>query len=127
MHCATYTAESDKETCWKVNVEGTKYLAAVAKEIGTKFMYISTDYVFDGEGKAPFMELDKPNPFGYYGQTKYKGELAVQDLIQSSFIVRISWIFGVNGNNFVKTMLRLAESRNLLNVVSDQIGPLHTL
>ncbi|MEV5029142.1 dTDP-4-dehydrorhamnose reductase [Paenibacillus sp. LPE1-1-1.1] len=132
IHCAAYTAvdkaESDKETCWKVNVEGTMHLAAAAKEIGSKFIYISTDYVFDGEGEAPFMELDKPNPVGYYGQTKYEGELAVQELNQSSFIVRISWVFGMNGNNFVKTMLRLAENRNELKVVSDQFGsPTYTV
>jgi dTDP-4-dehydrorhamnose reductase len=126
IHCAAYTAvdkaEDDKETCWNVNVNGTKYLAEAAKEINARFMYISTDYVFDGLGDIPFLESDTPNPVGYYGQTKYEAEKVVQSLLSQWFIVRISWVFGLNGNNFVKTMLRLAESRNELNVVGDQIG-----
>ena len=85
-------------------------------------MYISTDYVFDGKGESPFIETDKPSPIGYYGLTKYEGEKVVKQLLEDCFIVRISWVFGVNGNNFVKTMLRLAETRNELNVVGDQFG-----
>ena len=85
IHCAAYTAvdkaEDDKETCWNVNVEGTRYLAKAAKKINAKFMYISTDYVFDGEGEKPFKELDKPNPIGYYGLTKYEGEEIVKQLL----------------------------------------------
>lgn len=126
IHCAAYTAvdkaEDDKHVCWNVNVEGTKNLAQAAKDIDAKFMYISTDYVFNGEGESPFKETDKPNPIGIYGQTKYEGEQIVKQLLVNWFIVRISWVFGINGNNFVKTMLRLAESRNELNVVGDQIG-----
>lgn len=126
IHCAAYTAvdkaEDDKSTCWNVNVEGTKNLAIAAKQIGAKFMYISTDYVFNGEGKSPFKEKDEPNPIGYYGLTKYEGEKVVQQLLDKWFIVRISWVFGINGKNFVKTMLRLAETRNELKVVGDQIG-----
>ncbi|MFB5583314.1 dTDP-4-dehydrorhamnose reductase [Bacillus albus] len=126
IHCAAYTAvdksEDDKEICWNVNVEGTKYLATAAKKLNAKFVYISTDYVFDGEGTHAFVETDTPNPVGYYGLTKYEGEKVVRSLIDSNFIVRISWVFGINGNNFIKTMLRLGETRNELNVVGDQIG-----
>lgn len=126
IHCAAYTAvdksEDDKSLCWNVNVEGTKYLATAAKKINAKFVYISTDYVFDGEGTRAFVETDAPNPVGYYGLTKYEGEKVVRSLIDNSFIVRISWVFGINGNNFIKTMLRLGETRNELNVVGDQIG-----
>lgn len=126
IHCAAYTAvdkaEDDKNTCWDVNVEGTKHLALAAKDIDAKFIYISTDYVFNGEGETPLKETDKPDPVGYYGLTKYEGEKLVQQLLDKWFIVRISWVFGINGSNFVKTMLRLAESRTELNVVGDQIG-----
>ncbi|MGQ0417458.1 dTDP-4-dehydrorhamnose reductase, partial [Bacillus sp. HC-TM] len=126
IHCAAYTAvdksEDDKELCWNVNVEGTKYLATAAKKLNAKFVYISTDYVFDGEGTHAFVENDAPNPVGYYGLTKYEGEKVVRSLIDNNFIVRISWVFGINGNNFIKTMLRLGETRNELNVVGDQIG-----
>ncbi|KAB2358947.1 dTDP-4-dehydrorhamnose reductase [Bacillus toyonensis] len=126
IHCAAYTAvdksEDDKELCWNVNVEGTKYLATAAKKINAKFVYISTDYVFDGEGTHAFVETDAPNPVGYYGLTKREGEKVVRSLIDNNFIVRISWVFGINGNNFIKTMLRLGETRNELNVVGDQIG-----
>ncbi|MDQ1003616.1 dTDP-4-dehydrorhamnose reductase [Neobacillus niacini] len=126
IHCAAYTAvdkaEDDKENCWNVNVNGTKYLAAAAADAHAKFMYISTDYVFDGLGDTPFVETDTPNPAGYYGLTKFEGEKLVQSLLSEWFIVRISWVFGLNGNNFVKTMLRLAESRNELHVVGDQVG-----
>ena len=126
IHCAAYTAvdmaEDDKETCWKVNVEGTQNLVEVAKEIDAKFMYISTDYVFNGQGENPYKETDEPKPIGYYGFTKLKGEEVVKEHLEKWFVIRISWVFGINGNNFVKTMLRLAESRKEINVVSDQIG-----
>ncbi|MEH7440196.1 dTDP-4-dehydrorhamnose reductase [Neobacillus drentensis] len=126
IHCAAYTAvdkaEDDREACWNVNVKGTEYLVKAAKDINAKFMNISTDYVYDGEGTIPFKETNQPNPVGYYGKTKYEAEKLVQSLLTEWFIVRISWVFGLNGNNFVKTMLRLAETRNELNVVGDQIG-----
>ncbi|OBR68416.1 dTDP-4-dehydrorhamnose reductase [Paenibacillus oryzae] len=126
IHCAAYTAvdkaEDDKENCRKVNVDGTTYLAAAAKQVQAKFIYISTDYVFDGEGQEAFKESDSPSPINYYGLTKYEGEQVVRDLLSDYFIVRISWVFGMNGNNFVKTMLRLAETRGELNVVGDQWG-----
>lgn len=126
IHCAAYTAvdqaEDDRQRCWQVNVEGTRYVAEAASRVGAKFVYISTDYVFDGAGTAPYVETDRPNPKGYYGLTKFEGEQVVKSLLEQWFIVRISWVFGMNGNNFVKTMLRLAETRDHLNVVSDQIG-----
>jgi dTDP-4-dehydrorhamnose reductase len=126
IHCAAYTAvdkaEDDQETCWNVNVNGTRYLANAAKKFDAKFIYISTDYVFDGQGENPFRETDNPNPIGYYGKTKYEGEKIVKQLLDKWFIVRISWVFGINGNNFIKTMLRLSETRNQLNVVNDQYG-----
>ncbi|MGF6953619.1 dTDP-4-dehydrorhamnose reductase [Neobacillus sp. B4I6] len=126
IHCAAYTAvdqaEDDQENCWKVNVDGTKYLACAAKKLRAKFMFISTDYVFDGWGDAPFDETSAPNPVGYYGQTKYEAEKIVQTTLSDWFIVRVSWVFGLNGNNFVKTMLRLSETKNELHVVGDQVG-----
>jgi len=126
IHCAAYTAvdksEVDREGCWNVNVEGTQFLATAAKDVKAKFIYISTDYVYDGEGEKPFVETDIPNPKGYYGLTKFEGEKKVKELLEEYFIVRTSWVFGINGNNFIKTMLNLAESRAELNVVGDQIG-----
>lgn len=126
IHCAAYTAvdkaEDEKELCYSVNVLGTSYIAQACKVINAKMVYISTDYVFDGEGDKPFEVTDKPNPINYYGQTKYDGELEVQKLINKYFIVRISWVFGSNGNNFVKTMLRLGKEKDEISVVADQIG-----
>ena len=97
IHCAAYTAvdkaEDDKQTCWDVNVEGTKYLAKAAKEVNAKFIYISTDYVYNGKGEEAFLESDIPAPLGYYGLTKLEGENVVQELLHDFFIVRISWVF----------------------------------
>ena len=126
IHCAAFTAvdkaEDDKENCWDINVNGTINLVNCAKEIKAKFMYISTDYVFDGLGERPFSETDAPNPAGFYGLTKLEGEKVVQSLLTEWFIVRISWAFGMNGKNFVKTMLQLADSRKEIHVVGDQVG-----
>lgn len=126
VHCAAYTAvdraEDERELCHKINVTGTQNIADACKTVNAKMVYISTDYVFDGEGEKPFEVTDKPNPINYYGQTKYEGELAVQSTLQKYFIVRISWVFGINGNNFVKTMLRLGKERDQISVVVDQIG-----
>jgi dTDP-4-dehydrorhamnose reductase len=126
IHCAAYTAvdqaEEDRDNCWKVNVEGTKNLSIAARNVNSKFMYISTDYVFNGEGDIPFVEMDQSEPKGYYGLTKLEGEKAVQSILNDWFIVRTSWVFGMNGNNFVKTMLRLTEIKAELNVVGDQVG-----
>ncbi|MEE6451101.1 dTDP-4-dehydrorhamnose reductase [Gottfriedia acidiceleris] len=132
VHCAAYTAvdkaEDDKENCWNVNVEGTRNLVEAAKKHHSKFIYISTDYVFNGKGESPYKEDDQPDPIGYYGLTKYEGEKVVQSLIENYFIIRISWVFGVNGNNFIKTMLKLSETRDELNIVGDQIGsPTYTV
>ena len=125
VHCAAWTAvdkaEDEIEACTKVNVDGTKNIANVCKELNIPMMYFSTDYVFDGQGNQPWHEYDKRNPLNVYGQTKYEGELAVEAL-DKYFIVRIAWVFGVNGNNFIKTMLRLGKERGAVSVVSDQIG-----
>lgn len=126
IHCAAYTkvdmAEEDAERCWAVNVDGTRNLAAACRACGAKMIYISTDYVFPGDGEAYYRPEDAYAPAGNYGRTKLAGELAVQALLDRYFIVRISWVFGINGGNFVKTMLRLAETHDTLRVVDDQIG-----
>ena len=127
VHCAAYTAvdraESERETAFAVNVTGTKNVALAAKDVGAEMMYISTDYVFDGFSKETPWEADDPkNPQNVYGKTKYEGELAVQKLLDDYYIVRICWVFGKNGNNFVKTMLRLAETHDEISVVNDQHG-----
>lgn len=125
FHCAAYTAvdkaEENKETCYNVNVNGTKNIVEAAQKCGAKVVYISTDYVFDGTKKGSYLPEDKTNPVNYYGYTKLCGEQVVSTL-EDYLIVRISWVFGINGNNFVKTMLRLAETKKELSVVSDQIG-----
>lgn len=125
FHCAAYTAvdkaEENKELCYDVNVNGTKNIVEAAKECNAKVVYISTDYVFDGTKDGVYLPEDKTNPVNYYGYTKLCGEEAVSKL-EDHLIVRISWVFGINGNNFIKTMLRLAETKKELSVVSDQIG-----
>lgn len=132
IHCAAYTAvdkaEDEKDLCYNVNVRGTEYIAEACKNINATLIYFSTDYVFDGKGNTPFEVNDHPQPINYYGMTKYEGELIVRELLENYFIIRISWVFGQNGNNFVKTMLRLSKTRNEINVVSDQCGsPTYTL
>ncbi len=126
IHCAAYTAvdaaEDNVELCRKVNAEGTENIARVCKELDLKMIYISTDYVFDGEGTRPWEPDDHRDPLNVYGQTKYEGELAVEKYLDKYFIVRIAWVFGVNGKNFIKTMLRLGENNTDINVVNDQIG-----
>lgn len=126
IHCAAYTAvdraETEETACRTVNVSGTKYLAEAAAEIGAKFLYISTDYVFDGEKDGEYFPDDPISPRSVYGATKAEGEAQVRAALDRYFIVRISWVFGMNGNNFVKTMLRLSETKRELNVVCDQIG-----
>ena len=126
IHCAAYTkvdnAEEDAERCWSVNADGTRNLASACRAYGAKMLYISTDYVFPGDGEEYYRPEDAYGPKGNYGRTKLAGELAVQALLDRYFIVRTSWVFSVNGGNFVKTMLRLAESHDSLRVVADQIG-----
>ena len=125
FHCAAYTAvdkaEEEKDKCYNVNVNGTKNIVEAAKEVGAKVVYISTDYVFDGTKEGIYEPNDPTNPINQYGYTKLEGEKAALEL-DNSLVVRISWVFGINGNNFIKTMLRLSETKTELNVVSDQIG-----
>lgn len=126
IHCAAYTAvdaaEENEELCRRVNAEGPRNIAAVCKKLDIKMLYISTDYVFSGEGERPWEPEDERRPQSVYGQTKYEGELAVQELLDKYFIVRIAWVFGINGKNFVKTMLKLAENHDTIRVVNDQFG-----
>lgn len=126
IHCSAYTAvdraEDEPELCRRVNAQGTENIAKICKETDAKMVYISTDYVFPGTGEE-FYEVDSPaEPKNVYGQTKLEGELAVRSILHKYFIVRISWVFGINGNNFIKTMLKLGKERNEINVVADQIG-----
>ena len=125
IHCAAYTAvdaaEDNVDLCRRVNAGGTENIARVCKALNCKMMYISTDYVFNGQGTRPWEPDDKREPLNVYGQTKYEGELAVETL-EKFFLVRIAWVFGVNGKNFIKTMLNLGKTRDHLTVVADQIG-----
>ena len=126
IHCAAYTAvdaaEDNVDVCMKVNAGGTRNIAEVCKKLGIKMMYISTDYVFDGQGTRPWEPDDERHPLNVYGQSKYEGELAVEELVEKFFTVRIAWVFGVNGKNFIKTMLRIGKERGAASVVDDQIG-----
>lgn len=127
VHCAAWTAvdaaEDQVEMCRKVNALGTENIAKMCGELDIPMIYLSTDYVFDGEGTRPW-EPDDPvvKPLNVYGQTKYEGELAVEKYTDKYYIVRIAWVFGVNGKNFIKTMLNLGKTHDTLTVVDDQIG-----
>ena len=126
-HCAAWTAvdaaEDAREIVFKVNAQGTKNIADACKETGCKMVYISTDYVFDGEGTEPWQPDCKDYaPLNVYGQSKLAGEEAVSGTLDKYFIVRIAWVFGVNGNNFIKTMLNVGKKYDTLRVVNDQIG-----
>lgn len=126
IHCAAYTAvdaaEDNEEICRKVNAQGTENIAKVCEELDIKMMYISTDYVFNGQGERPWEPDDEREPLNVYGQTKYEGELAIEEHVKKFFTVRIAWVFGVNGKNFIKTMLNLGKTHDHLTVVNDQIG-----
>lgn len=126
IHCAAYTAvdaaEDNVDVCRKVNADGTRNIAEVCRDLDIKMMYISTDYVFNGGGQRPWEPDDHREPLNVYGLTKYEGEIAVEQNIQKYFIVRIAWVFGVNGRNFIKTMLRLGKEKGAVSVVNDQIG-----
>lgn len=126
IHCAAYTkvdlAEDEPEKCWAVNADGTRNIAEACRIHNAKMLYISTDYVFPGDGDSHYLPNAPTGPKGNYGRTKLAGELAVQAMLTEYFIVRISWVFGANGSNFVKTMLKLSETRDTLTVVCDQIG-----
>ena len=132
MHCAAYTAvdkaESEEELALTVNGFGTRWVAEACREVGAKMIYISTDYVFGGDGKIPYEVNDEKKPVNVYGRSKLLGEDAVSMILEKYFIVRTSWVFGINGHNFIKTMLKLAETKNKINVVNDQIGsPTYTV
>ncbi len=128
IHCAAWTAvdlaedEENREKVRLVNAVGTENIAKVCKDLDCKMLYISTDYVFDGQGTRPWEPDDERNPLNVYGYTKYEGELAVEKWLDKYFIVRIAWVFGINGKNFVKTMLNLGKTHDRLTVVNDQIG-----
>ena len=132
VHCAAYTAvdkaESEAELALTVNGFGTRWVAEACREVGAKMIYISTDYVFGGDGHTPYEVHDEKKPVNVYGRSKLLGEDAVSMVLEKYFIVRTSWVFGINGNNFIKTMLRLGETKKKLNVVNDQIGsPTYTV
>ena len=135
VHCAAWTAvdlaedEDKKETVRKVNAEGTRNIALTCRDLGCKMVYISTDYVFDGQGTEPWdPDCKDYKPLNVYGETKLEGELAVSENLEKYFIVRIAWVFGKNGKNFIKTMLNLGKTHDQIRVVSDQIGtPTYTL
>lgn len=139
IHCAAYTAvdaaEDNEELCRRVNALAVKDIAECAKELDIPMIYISTDYVFNGkkgieiddkmsnkDNYKEYLENDNTNPVNLYGKTKLEGELYVRELLEKHYIVRISWVFGKNGNNFIDTMLRLSKDRSELNVIDDQIG-----
>ncbi len=126
LHCAAWTkvdlAEDEPERCMCVNAAGTRNIALACREFGSKLLYISTDYVFPGTGEKPWETEDPTGPLNVYGESKLAGEEAVKELVEKHFIVRTSWVIGEHGNNFVKTMLRLAETHDCLRVVDDQIG-----
>ncbi|MGW9531063.1 dTDP-4-dehydrorhamnose reductase [Paenibacillus terrae] len=132
IHCAAYTAvdaaESDIDGAYQVNASGTRNMALAAEKVGAKLVYISTDYVFDGTAEQPYHEYDNTNPQSIYGKSKRAGEILVQTLSSRYFIVRTSWVYGLQGNNFVKTMLKLGQEKPHLQVVNDQKGsPTYTV
>lgn len=132
IHCGAYTmvdkAEEERDLCRLINAEATRAIAAQAAESGARMIYVSTDFIFDGMKPYPYETADPPNPINFYGQTKLEGELAIKELMKRYQIIRTSWVFGANGNNFVKTMIRLGKEREVLQVVSDQIGsPTYTV
>ena len=129
VHCAAWTAvdaaeeEDNKPLVYRINAEGTKNMAEAAAAVDAKIVYISTDYVFNGQGEDPWLPDDSNYaPLNYYGQTKLEGELAVSEATDKFFIVRIAWVFGLNGKNFIKTMVNVGRSHDTVRVVNDQIG-----
>jgi dTDP-4-dehydrorhamnose reductase len=129
VHCAAWTAvdaaedEENKEKVFSINAKGTENIAKVCKELDCKMIYISTDYVFDGQGERPWEPDDKNYaPLNMYGESKLQGELAVSSILEKYFIVRIAWVFGLNGKNFIKTMINVGKTHDEVRVVNDQIG-----
>lgn len=125
INCAAYTAvdkqEKDEDTAYRINAVGPRNLAIAATEIGARLVHVSTDYVFDGKGTRPYIEFDPTGPVSVYGRTKLAGEQFVRDFSNRFFILRTAWLYG-NGNNFLRTMLKLSETHDVLNVVEDQLG-----
>lgn len=126
VHCAAYTqvdkAEDEKDLCIKINATATKHIAKCAKILDIPMIYISTDYVFDGTKDGEYTENDETNPINIYGESKLAGEKYVQEILDKYYIVRTSWVFNINGKNFIETMLRLSKANNQLSIVNDQIG-----
>ena len=126
VHCAAYTqvdkAEDEKDLCIKINATATKHIAKCAKILDIPMIYISTDYVFDGTKDCKYTENDETNPINIYGESKLAGEKYVQEILDKYYIVRTSWVFNINGKNFIETMLRLSKANNQLSIVNDQIG-----
>ena len=126
VHCAAYTqvdkAEDEKDLCIKINTTATKHIAKCAKILDIPMIYISTDYVFDGTKDGEYTENDETNPINIYGESKLAGEKYVQEILDKYYIVRTSWVFNINGKNFIETMLRLSKANNQLSIVNDQIG-----
>ena len=126
VHCAAYTqvdkAEDEKDLCIKINATATKHIAKCAKILDIPMIYISTDYVFDGTKDGKYTENDETNPINIYGESKLAGEKYVQEILDKYYIVRTSWVFNINGKNFIETMLRLSKANNQLSIVNDQIG-----
>ncbi|MDG1310189.1 MAG: dTDP-4-dehydrorhamnose reductase [Flavobacteriaceae bacterium] len=126
INCAAYTAvdkaETEVEKAFEINAQGSKNLALVCNAQDTILIHVSTDFVFDGNRSEPYTETDTPNPISVYGASKLKGEVEIQKTLKKHFIIRTSWLYSEHGTNFMKTMLRLAETRDEINVVSDQIG-----
>ena len=126
VHCAAYTqvdkAEDEKDLCIKINATATKHIAKCAKILDIPMIYISTDYVFEGTKDGKYTENDETNPINIYGESKLAGEKYVQEILDKYYIVRTSWVFNINGKNFIETMLRLSKANNQLSIVNDQIG-----
>ncbi len=126
INCAAFTnvdkCETERETAFNVNAKGPKYIASAAKECGARVIHISTDFVFDGNGDRPYVEEDQTNPLSEYGRTKLEGEKNIQNFCNSFLIVRTSWLFGHKGINFASKMIELAEHKNELSIVTDEIG-----
>ena len=135
IHCAAWTAvdaaeaEENRETVDRINHLGTQYIAEAVKAVDAKMIYLSTDYVFDGKGTRPWEPDDRCYaPLNVYGRSKLEGELAVRDILEKYFIVRIAWVFGLNGSNFIKTMIQAGKTHESVRVVNDQVGtPTYTL
>ena len=126
IHCAAYTnvdgCESNVDLAYKINASGAGYVASECLKIGSAMVYVSTDYIFNGQKGQPYYEFDKPNPINTYGKTKLAGEEIVRSTLKRHYIARTAWLYGTQGKNFVKTMLQLAETQKNINVVNDQTG-----